>query len=313
MTTHAGISSFRFYIDHSLLLSRNLVFHKHVRSLQQYCSMPSVLPLFIQHAFFVPSNGHAYIDGSSLPLFQSGRCHMLFSSFSIASPGNHTLQVHDENGKLLCSQTLRCTLPLSSPIGGVCTAPDIRIDKTTYRVNGRCVWVGSYAGTSILFYLHAVSSSNEYCSDSEFSLLVTFTGTELSYFCNPLEEENVYQDSLFNFICTVSLPTDTFSFFAPFTLAMSFLCSHWAHRSTPRLSPSIASQPPVSPLLILHSQTQLFSPERISLEVICSLRVSSLCYPRTTPLFTSGTMMNTKLSILEREYFPIPSFAERSR
>lgn len=143
MTTHAGISSFRFYIDHTLLLSRNFMFRTHARLLQQYCSMPSVLPLHIQHSFFVPSNGNAYLDGSSLPLFQSGRCDMMFSSFSMASPGNHTLQIHSEDGTLLCSQTLRCNLTRLSPVGGVCTAPYIRIDKTTYRVSGwlllRCV------------------------------------------------------------------------------------------------------------------------------------------------------------------------------
>ncbi len=138
MTKTAGISSFHFLIDHSLILSRNLLFRHHVRWLQQFCSIPPVLPFHAQHAFFVPADGVALFDGSPLSSIPSGRSQLAFASFSIATPGNHTIQILDEAGNEICSQSLRSFSFLHSIVDGVCSAPDIRIDRTTHRMNGGC-------------------------------------------------------------------------------------------------------------------------------------------------------------------------------
>lgn len=138
MTKTAGISSFHFLVDHSLILSRNLLFRHHVRWLQQFCSIPPVLPFHAQHAFFVPADGVALLDSSPLPSLHSGRSQLAFASFSIATQGNHTIQILDGAGNEICSQTLRSLSFLHSTVGGVCSAPNIRVDRTTHRVNGGC-------------------------------------------------------------------------------------------------------------------------------------------------------------------------------
>ena len=110
MTKIAGISSFRLSIDHTLVLSRTIFFRPHVAWSDDYCSLPPALPLYSQHSVFVPSDGFASLDDSPLSLLQSGRSGLFFSSFSLASPGNHTVQVHSATGEVLCSHTLRSHL-----------------------------------------------------------------------------------------------------------------------------------------------------------------------------------------------------------